>query len=92
MTFFQGKNGKPSPKKKSSQKKQSPVPFGTKKRQLTGFKTSADPNTPNDMLQHFYNRAEMLSEVATNLGSDGVDAISCLNKDWGYAICIHLPC
>lgn len=25
-----------------------------------------NPNTPNDMLQHFYNRAEMLSEVATN--------------------------
>lgn len=55
---------------KNRAKKNNPSPIGTKRKIDRFPKKSADPNTPNDMLQHFYNRAEMLSEVATNLGSE----------------------
>ena len=81
--FSREKMASHSPKKIQPTKNKSPVPFGTKRVADRFSKTSADPNTPNDMLQHFYNRAEMLSEVATHLGSDWVDAISCLKKRWG---------
>lgn len=81
--FSREKMASHSQKKIQPTKNKSPVPFGTKRVADRFSKTSADPNTPNDMLQHFYNRAEMLSEVATHLGSDWVDAISCLKKRWG---------